>query len=181
MPTTESPQTKAEFAPITGYLVVTKFDDAVKYYSDVFGAQEAERHQDPSGKVWHAQLLLMGVRLLLMEPFEDMELVAPGRRGAASAASKGDSSMLMVFVPNVDEAFDRALRAGGTPIIKPWDSFWGDRYAEFRDPFGHRWALNYPLEPQTAEQRLRHFEEWRRRHGDLKSPAPVVKEGANKA
>lgn len=170
MATAPRPKLKKQFDVITGYLVVPKVADAVKFYKKVFGAEEAERHQDETGKVWHSQLEVQGVRLLVMETFKDMELVAPKPKPA-----QGDPSMLMIFVSDVDGTFKTAIRAGATPIVEPFDAFWGDRYAEFRDPFGHRWALNCPQKRLSAEQRIDRFDQWRRQHGNLKSPAPVVK------
>jgi uncharacterized glyoxalase superfamily protein PhnB len=39
----------------------------------------------------------------------------------------------------------RATSLGGKAEAQPINSFWGTRYAAFRDPFGHRWLLNAPL------------------------------------
>ena len=169
MATTAKAKKKVQFDTITGYLVVNKMDDAVKYYEKVFGAEEAERFQDPSGKVWHAQLTIQGTRLLLMESFEDMELIAPTK------SAQGDRSMLVVFVKDVDETYKTALRAGGTGMVEPFESFWGDRYAEFRDPFGHRWGLDAPKTRMSAVQRGDALEVWRKEHGNPKSPAAIVR------
>jgi catechol 2,3-dioxygenase-like lactoylglutathione lyase family enzyme len=37
---------------------------------------------------------------------------------------------------DVDETFARALAAGGTASLEPWDAFWGYRYAQLHDPDG---------------------------------------------
>ena len=40
----------------------------------------------------------------------------------------------------------RELAAGGCTIIMDIsDQFWGDRYGQLRDPFGHRWSIGSPL------------------------------------
>jgi uncharacterized glyoxalase superfamily protein PhnB len=44
-------------------------------------------------------------------------------------------------VPNVDELFAQAVAAGATVILPVSDMFWGDRYGQVEDPFGHRWAI----------------------------------------
>ena len=35
----------------------------------------------------------------------------------------------------------RAAAAGATVIMPPWDAFWGDRYGQVVDPFGHVWSM----------------------------------------
>jgi uncharacterized glyoxalase superfamily protein PhnB len=37
---------------------------------------------------------------------------------------------------DVDETYQRLLRAGGSSHKEPWDAFWGMRYAQVKDPDG---------------------------------------------
>jgi uncharacterized glyoxalase superfamily protein PhnB len=37
---------------------------------------------------------------------------------------------------DVDATYERALAAGGTAKLAPWDAFWGQRYAQVHDPDG---------------------------------------------
>ena len=37
---------------------------------------------------------------------------------------------------DVDATYERALAAGGTSKLEPWDAFWGHRYAQVLDPDG---------------------------------------------
>ncbi|MGE0000735.1 MAG: VOC family protein [Fimbriimonadaceae bacterium] len=37
----------------------------------------------------------------------------------------------------VDALYASAVAAGATPHKEPWDAFWGQRYAQLRDPDGH--------------------------------------------
>lgn len=37
---------------------------------------------------------------------------------------------------DVDATYARALEAGGTSKLAPWDAFWGHRYAQVLDPDG---------------------------------------------
>jgi uncharacterized glyoxalase superfamily protein PhnB len=46
----------------------------------------------------------------------------------------------------VDEAFARMVAAGyGAGAKEPWDAFWGQRYAQVRDPDGNPVDLFAPL------------------------------------
>jgi catechol 2,3-dioxygenase-like lactoylglutathione lyase family enzyme len=51
---------------------------------------------------------------------------------------------------NVDETYQALLDAGGSPHKPPWDAFWGQRYAEVKDPDGNVVDLFAPLETSTA-------------------------------
>jgi uncharacterized glyoxalase superfamily protein PhnB len=44
-------------------------------------------------------------------------------------------------VENVDAALAQAEAAGGKITMPAADMFWGDRYGQLEDPFGHRWSL----------------------------------------
>lgn len=45
----------------------------------------------------------------------------------------------------VDEVYAQLLEAGGSPYKEPWDAFWGQRYAQLRDPDGTAIDLYAPL------------------------------------
>lgn len=48
----------------------------------------------------------------------------------------------MLPVGDADGWHDRAVAAGCASVLPPQDMFWGDRYAQVRDPFGVLWAFN---------------------------------------
>ena len=45
----------------------------------------------------------------------------------------------------VDRVYAELLEAGGTAYKEPWDAFWGQRYAQLRDPDGTVIDLYAPL------------------------------------
>ena len=45
----------------------------------------------------------------------------------------------------VDRVFAELLEAGATPHKEPWDAFWGQRYAQLKDPDGTVIDLYAPL------------------------------------
>lgn len=45
----------------------------------------------------------------------------------------------------VDRVYGELLEAGGSPHKEPWDAFWGQRYAQLRDPDGTIIDLYAPL------------------------------------
>ncbi|MEQ9070822.1 MAG: VOC family protein, partial [Gimesia chilikensis] len=44
-------------------------------------------------------------------------------------------------VEDVDAVFNQAIEAGATLIMPVMEMFWGDRYGQVDDPFGHRWSV----------------------------------------
>jgi uncharacterized glyoxalase superfamily protein PhnB len=46
---------------------------------------------------------------------------------------------------DVDGVYAELLEAGATPYKEPWDAFWGQRYAQLRDPDGTVIDLYAPL------------------------------------
>ena len=62
----------------------------------------------------------------------------------------------MVYVEDVDDVFDRAMKAGAKEIRAVEDQFYGDRSAQFEDPFGHHWNIASHVEdvpPEEMEKR----------------------------
>ena len=57
------------------------------------------------------------------------------------------ASTIYLYVPNVDEAYHRALALGATSVIAPADQPYGDRNAGIKDAFGHTWYLSAPIRP----------------------------------
>jgi uncharacterized glyoxalase superfamily protein PhnB len=45
----------------------------------------------------------------------------------------------------VDRVYRELLDAGATPHKEPWDAFWGQRYAQLKDPDGTVIDLYAPL------------------------------------
>jgi PhnB protein len=57
----------------------------------------------------------------------------------------GTAVFLALEVADVDPVFAQAV-AVGAEIRQPLaDMFWGDRYGQLADPFGHRWNISHHL------------------------------------
>jgi len=53
----------------------------------------------------------------------------------------GTAVTIHLEVPDVDAAWKQALAAGAEVSHELQDAFWGARYGQVRDPFGHNWSL----------------------------------------
>jgi uncharacterized glyoxalase superfamily protein PhnB len=60
--------------------------------------------------------------------------------------------ILELYVEDVDRAFARAIEAGAQPKIPVAETFYGDRYGQLVDPFGHVWALATVRETLDARE-----------------------------
>ena len=133
------------FHTLTPHIIVPDATKAIEFYKKAFGAQEMMRHMTPDGsKVMHAQMEIGNSMLMLASEFPPMCL-SPKARG-------GTSVTLHLYVENADAVFERAVKAGCTVKMPLADQFWGDRYGQVEDPFGHQWSLATHKQDLTKEQ-----------------------------
>ena len=130
-------------SPITPYLTVRGAAAAIDFYCRAFGAEERMRMPAPDGqRLMHAELGLNGGAIFLSDEFPEH-----GCSHAPDAARTPVAvSLSLGAAEDVDAVHARALEAGATSEMGPMDAFWGARFASLRDPFGHRWMLNAPLQ-----------------------------------
>ena len=136
--------TDMSHSPITPYLTVRGAAAAIDFYCRAFGAAERMRMPAPDGqRLMHAELGVNGGVIFLSDEFPEH-----GCSGApeASAPPPVAVSLALGTAQEVDAIHARALAAGATSEMGPMDAFWGARFATLRDPFGHRWMLNAPLQ-----------------------------------
>ena len=137
---------------VTPYLIVDDAKGAIDFYKRAFGA--VEKFRLPMGdRVGHAEIKIGDSHIMLADEFPDMGHLGPKSRG-------GPTASLMVYVPNVDAAFRKALDAGATEQRPVEDQFWGDRMGTLTDPFGHQWTLATHIKevpPEEMQQRMEEF------------------------
>ena len=119
---------------ITAYLTFKDTDAAIKFYEKAFGAKEIMRLKGPDGGVVHAEIEIENSRLMMAN-----ESPMAGNKSADSLG--GSPVSFMIYVPDVDAAFERAINAGATVKRPVADQFYGDRTGTLLDPFGMTWSL----------------------------------------
>lgn len=132
------------FHSITPHLVCKGALDAIAFYRQAFGAVEIDRMPGPGGRLLHASIRIGDSIVMLCDEFPEFcsgEMPSPG-----SAVS------IHLYVPDADTVWERALAAGARPIMPLGDAFWGDRYGQLVDPFGHRWAIATHLRDMTPRE-----------------------------
>ena len=136
---------------VTPYLIIDGASEAIRFYEQAFGASEVMRM--PMGdRIAHAEITIGDSHVMLADEWPDMGHLGPKSRG-------GPTSSLMIYVEDVDTAFQRALDAGGTQQRPVEDQFWGDRMGVLTDPFGHQWTLATHVREVSPEEMQRHMAE----------------------
>ena len=137
---------------VTPYLVVDDAKRALEFYRDAFGAEEKFRL--PMGdRIGHAEIKIGDSFVMLADEFPEMGHLGPNARG-------GPTSSIVLYVEDVDSAFQKALAAGASEQRPVQDQFWGDRMGTLTDPFGHQWSLATHVEDVSEadmEARMREF------------------------
>lgn len=120
---------------VVPYLWVDGAVEASKFYEKAFAAEVANIFPpDEAGKTMHVHLYINGASLMFSDPFPEQE--------TPQAAAAGFT--LMLQVSDVDASYAQAITTGCCECIPPADMFWGDRFAQVKDPYGVVWAFVGP-------------------------------------
>ena len=133
------------YRTVTPYLAVDDARGAIDFYTRAFGAEEHERMDAPDGSVAHASVRIGDSLVMLSDPFPQGSAKAPKELG-------GTSTVIFLYVEDTDAAYRRAVDAGATGSMPPEDMFWGDRFAQVEDPFGHVWQIATHIEDVSPEE-----------------------------
>jgi PhnB protein len=97
-----------------------------------FGATENFCLRNDDGSIHVAELEISGAIFHVHEIMrDDLEPIS----------AKGVTSVIGLFVPNVQEVMYKAIQAGATEINPTTDHEYGYRQGMFKDPFGHYWQI----------------------------------------
>ena len=119
---------------LTPHLICAGASDAIAFYKKAFGAVELNRLDSPDGKIMNAALRIGSSVVMLFDE-------APEWKSFGPKTLKGSPVTLHLYVPDVDASFAQAVAAGATATMPPAEMFWGDRYGQVQDPFGHNWSI----------------------------------------
>ena len=136
------------FRTVTPYLSINGAAAAIDWYKKAFGAREIVREPTPDGKLMHAQIRI-GDSILMMSD------VFPGASSQSPDVLGNSPVTLQVYVKNVDKLWHQAVDAGAKVTLPLGDQFWGERYGQLQDPFGHNWSISQrvPMSRQEMKQK----------------------------
>lgn len=141
------------FHTATPSVIVRDAAKAIDFYKKVFGAEEIMRMPNPDGLIMHAELKIGDSIIFLSDEI-------PGMGGKSPESVGTHTGGIYLYVPDVDDVFQRAIAAGGKAPGGVNEMFWGDRVGHFVDPFGHSWTVSThvaDLSPAEMEKGAQEF------------------------
>ncbi|MBM3577183.1 MAG: VOC family protein [Alphaproteobacteria bacterium] len=130
---------------ITPHLICAGASDAIEFYKKAFGAEEMFRMPGPDGRLMHASVRIGDSSVMLVDEMPEWGALGP-------KTLKGSPVTIHLMVDNVDEVYACAVAAGATAKMPVADMFWGDRYGQVVDPFGHVWSIATHVRDLTPEE-----------------------------
>jgi PhnB protein len=133
---------------VTPHLVVDDAARAAEWYRSVFDAEERGRIEVPGGKLMQVELRFGDSQVMLADEFPDLGVVSPLTVG-------GTATVLHFSTSDADGVWQRAVAAGADVRQPLHEAFWGERYGQITDPFGHRWGIAQHVRDVPREELLR--------------------------
>ncbi|WP_417384216.1 VOC family protein [Gimesia sp.] len=130
---------------VTPHLVCDGAADAIAFYEKAFGAVEQMRLPGPNGRLMHGCIKIGDSQVMLVDANSDCGIQGPKELS-------GSPVTLHLQVEDVDALVEQAVAAGATLKMPVTDMFWGDRYGQVVDPFGHCWAIATHVRDLSMEE-----------------------------
>ena len=125
------------YGSVTPYLIVDGVPRLIDFLRETFDAEEIARIHDRKDHIGHAEIKI-GNSIVMMAD--------------STAQYNPIPSQLYVYVDNVDDTHQRAVKAGGTSEQEPTTQFYGDRTAAVKDPTGNIWWIATHVEEISAQE-----------------------------
>lgn len=126
---------------VAPHLVCRGAADAMEFYKSAFGAEELMRLPGPDGKLMHGSMKINGCMVMFADEFADVDAA---HRNTSPQALGGTCVSLHLQVDDCDAWMARAEKAGARIVMPAEDMFWGDRFGQVEDPWGHHWSIATP-------------------------------------
>ena len=131
------------------HLIVSDGMAALRFYKEVLGAEEGHNMMAPDGKrLMHGEIVLDGHKLVVSDEFAASE----GGNCKTPQTLGGTCVRITLQTDDADRVVERAVARGAKVLMPVQDMFWGARYGQILDPFGHNWGINQQLKEQSEEE-----------------------------
>ncbi len=131
-------------------MVIKNAGEAMDFYVKALGAAEISRFEMPGMGLLAHGLLKIGDSFVMVADEFPPEFGCPDAFSPATA--KGTTIALQIYTEDVEALYQRAIDAGCESIFEPMDAFWGERYGQVRDPYGHHWAMATHIKDMNAQE-----------------------------
>jgi PhnB protein len=143
------------FHTLTPYLVVDNAPGLIDFLKKAFNAKETFMHKMEDGKIMHSTVTIGDSTIMISDTMEGM--------GPQTA-------MMYLYLEDVDQVFDKAIRANASSVREPRDEFYGDRAGAVKDKFGNTWWIATHTEdvaPDELERRSKQQREMRQKNQEV--------------
>lgn len=106
----------------------------ISFYTKAFDAVEKKLWLNNDNSIHVAELSIQGTIFHLHEERPAKGQFEPNR-------IKGNTTLIGLFVDDVDTVINKALQAGATLLSPAQDYDYGYRQGDILDPFGHQWMI----------------------------------------
>ena len=130
---------------VTPHLICAGAVEAIEFYKKAFGAEELCRMPGPQGRLMHGMIKIGDCNVMLVDEMPEWGALGP-------KSLKGSPVTIHLYVEDVDATVAQAVKAGAKVTMPVDDAFWGDRYGQLEDPFGHKWSVATHTRDLTDEQ-----------------------------
>jgi PhnB protein len=131
------------------HLIVNDGMAALKFYQEVFGGELGHNMMAQDGKrLLHGEIIFEGHKLVVSDEFN----AAEGGVCKMPQTLGGTSVRITLQTDDAGLVFERAIARGARVIMPVQDMFWGARYGQIEDPFGHIWGINQQLKQMTEAE-----------------------------
>ena len=130
------------YTTVSPWIVTDDTGALLDFIAQAFDGEELARIAVEDGSIGHAEIRVGDTVLLAFDRRRDWPVMP---------------SLLRVYVPDAEVAFEKAVAAGARVVTELADSAWGDRGGRLRDPFGNIWwvmARVEEVEPDESWRRL---------------------------
>lgn len=130
------------YATVAPWIVTPDTAREIEFLIAAFDGEELGRVHAEDGSIGHAEVRIGDFVVLLFDAKEQWP---------------DTPALLRLYTKDVDEVYERALRAGATSVTELRNFAWGDRGGRIRDPLGNVWWLSEhveDVEPAVLAQRF---------------------------
>ena len=145
-PKKTKPAIPAGFRTVTPYLFITCTAEALEWYKKAFNAKEQTRQTMPDGGIIHARIRIGDSIVVMSDGMDQGSVRSPKSLGATT-------STMHIYTKNVDKLFRQAVDAGAKVTMPLDNQFWGERYGQVLDPFGHSWSMSMQVNMSKQEMK----------------------------
>ena len=122
---------------VTPYLVVDGGQKLIDFLKQAFDAKETFSMKGQGETIAHAEVQIGDSTVMISDSTPEW---------------KARSSLLYLYVEDVDAVYKRALEAGATAVREPANQFYGDRSGGVTDPVGNYWGIATHIEDVLPDE-----------------------------